>query len=655
MKLKSYYFIFAAATIMFGCSSEGVDNPEGQNNIGTPDENGMVYVEFTAGAKGELARGNVSSRTELHDNGAVWWSINDEISVFHAYDGNIGADSNYPNYKFTRKDNNTLSESAKFGGYLFSNEYNSYHCLGMYPYNEDAIMSPGGDGAAYNIQTFLNGTQYFPAGGGYDPAACLSFADLDFAATGKKVFKLGVGMIGFNFSKSQNLGERNLKSIMVGLDNKVGLDNNQTHSLGGKLAVGVSDNQTDFSPTFNGMTNIIGVIPEGEDISGKTYYLCVAPIPDLTLNISFILDDNTVLTKQLKVSDFESEFEKVSEIKKAQYYTINNISLKASDFKESTVVNIKTAEEFYNWYSGLGENVFYGSVILENNINLKNYTFTAYPFNGSFDGGGHTISNFKVTPSQIPGTDYYGGGLFSRISAGVVKNLNIDNLTIDTIKVNTASDVYLGSIAGSSVNGARIENCRLNNITIKGKNNTTRFTHILGGVVGVSDRLIMTGCRVVSLSVQQMNTIQSAGGLVGEFNAKNKLIGNYVSEGSIYNAANFGGILGNALYSGNTIISCYSNVQVNEADKNRGTIYGLNGNNPNNITVVESYYNGSDIPNWENLFNPELKITNDELKAKMNNMNKAIEEAGEIYKYVVNTNGTIDNGAPLVFGTTTNN
>lgn len=32
MKLKSYYFIFAAAIIMFGCSNEGVDNPEKHDN-----------------------------------------------------------------------------------------------------------------------------------------------------------------------------------------------------------------------------------------------------------------------------------------------------------------------------------------------------------------------------------------------------------------------------------------------------------------------------------------------------------------------------------------------------------------------------------------------------------------------------------------------
>lgn len=650
MKLKSYYFIFAAATIMFGCSNEGVSGPENSDNIGAPDENGMVYVEFTAGAKGNLTRGNAVSRTALQDDGKVFWSPNDEINVFHAYSGFEDMSSRYPNHKFTRKDKNTLSESAKFGGYLSYNEKESYICLGIYPYNKDAVLSSGG--SSYKIETFLKGKQLFPAGGGYDPTACISFADLDFGNTdNEKVFKLGVGMIGFNFSDTQKLGERKLTSIMVGLGN------DQSHSLGGKVAVNVSNGQTDFDPVFDGMTNIIGMLPD-ENISGKTYYLCVAPIPDLTLEISFILDNNYAFTKTLKVSDLKDEEGKnVSAIEKAKYYTISGISLDQAKFEKPAIEELGTAEEFYNWYVSLKDNVFLGSVKITNDFDLKNYTFTAYPFDGSFDGGGHTISNFKVTPSQIPGTDYYGGGLFSRISAGVVKNLNIDTLTItiDALQGNTDSDVYLGSIAGSSVNGARIENCRLSNIIINGKNNTTRFSHILGGVVGVSDRLIMTGCRVVSLSVQQMNTIKSAGGLVGEFNAKNKLIGNYVSEGSIYNAANFGGILGNALYSGNTIISCYSNVQVNEEDKNRGTIYGFNENNAQNITVIESYYNGGEIPSFNDILNPELKITNEDLKAKMNNMNQAIGEAGGIYKYVVNTNDNIDNGAPLVFGTTTNN
>lgn len=646
MQAILFYLILAASAIMFGCSSEGVDNPDGQNNI-KPDENGMVYVEFTAGTKGELTRGNASSRTVLQDGGAVWWSTNDEINVFHAYrDKDDYTSINFPNYKFTRKDDNNLSESAIFGGYLSSNEDNSYYCLGMYPYNEDAIMSSGGVDVAYNIQTFLNGTQYFPTGGGYDPAACLSFADLNFGdETKDKEFKLGVGMIGFNFSNTQYLGERKLKSIMVGLGN------DQTHSLGGKVAVDVSNGQTDFDPKFNGMTNIIGIIPDGEEINGKTYCLCVAPIPDLTLNISFILDNNKVLTKQLQVSDFGAN---VSEIEKARYYTINNISLNADDFTESTVINIQTAKDFYDWYVGLKDNVFLGSVNLTSDIDLSGYTFTAYPFNGSFDGGGHTISNFIVTPSNIPGTDYYGGGLFSKISAGVVKNLNIDNLTINALG-DINSIVYLGSVAGMSVNGARIENCRLSNINIKGNTSYSNLSHRIGGVVGVSDRLTMTGCRVVSLNVQQIATVESAGGLVGELNAKNTLVGNYVSGGGINKGANFGGILGNVLYSGNTIVSCYSNVQVYSTDKNRGTIYGFNGNNAQNITVIESYYNGGEIPSFSEIFNPELKITNDGLKAKMNDMNQAILDAGGTYQYVENTDSNIDNGAPLIFGTTSNN
>ena len=100
MKLKSYYFIFAAATIMFGCSNEGVSGPENSDNIGAPDENGMVYVEFTAGAKGNLTRGNAVSRTALQDDGKVFWSPNDEINVFHAYSGFEDMSSRYPNHIF---------------------------------------------------------------------------------------------------------------------------------------------------------------------------------------------------------------------------------------------------------------------------------------------------------------------------------------------------------------------------------------------------------------------------------------------------------------------------------------------------------------------------------------------------------------------------
>lgn len=662
MKLKSYYFIFAAATIMFGCSNEGISGPEDSDIIGTPDEDGMVYVEFTAGAKGELTRGNAVSRTALQDDGNVWWSPNDEINVFHAYNEN--GIVNYPNHKFTRKDENTLSEKAKFGGYLSSNEIDSYYCLGMYPYNKDAIMSFGQDGT-YRIQTFLNGTQYFPSGGGYDPAACISFADLNFSKAGDKVFKLAVGMIGFNFSDTQNLGGRKLKSILLGLDN------DQNNSLGGKVAVDVANGQTDFNPKFEGMTNIIGKMPDNEVINGKTYYLCVAPLPSYcNLTLTFVLDDNTLYSRSFKVSDISDS--ETDQILMAEYYTINNIILDISSFKMPEVRKIKSTADFLQWYiQELPGKTYLGTVKLtleenadQNVIDLSGYEvpLPAATFNGNFDGNGKTIRNLKIQPSLIPGsTDNYGGGLFSRLSAGVVKNLTIDGVEITpTIPNVQFSKAYLGGIAGMSVNNARIENCIVKNVKIYGSPNNG-VTNIAGLVVGSSDRLTMTGCSAYGIiGVKNPETeviignFESSGGLVGEFNAKNTLIGNYVycndnSLSAINRGANTGGILGRAYYSGNKIISCYSNISiiVDEIKNNYGTICGFYDLD-NNVAVTESYYIGNtdlkeDVPG--------TKITRSELVNKLDALNTAIKNALPETSLIYTTNGTGDTTAPLIFGT----
>lgn len=72
MKLK-LSVIITAACLIAGCSSEKTIDK------GTPDENGMVYMEFSS--RTPVVQTN--SRTQLGEDGlGVNWSDGDNISVF---------------------------------------------------------------------------------------------------------------------------------------------------------------------------------------------------------------------------------------------------------------------------------------------------------------------------------------------------------------------------------------------------------------------------------------------------------------------------------------------------------------------------------------------------------------------------------------------
>ena len=73
----------------------------------------------------------------------------------------------------------------------------------------------------------------------------------------------------------------------------------------------------------------------------------------------------------------------------------------------------------------------------------------SYPFTGTFDGNGKTISNFIV---DCRGAEY--GGFF-----GVAKNARVANLALDCI-VKGKGGVTVGGMAGSIVGGS-FENCRV--------------------------------------------------------------------------------------------------------------------------------------------------------------------------------------------------
>ncbi|WP_289089613.1 fimbrillin family protein [uncultured Bacteroides sp.] len=98
MKLK-LSVIITAACLIAGCSSEKTIDK------GTPDENGMVYIEFSSGTP--VVQTN--SRTQLGEDGlGVNWSDGDNISVF----SNEGI-----SYQFTEKGIDG-DGSAVFGGMI---------------------------------------------------------------------------------------------------------------------------------------------------------------------------------------------------------------------------------------------------------------------------------------------------------------------------------------------------------------------------------------------------------------------------------------------------------------------------------------------------------------------------------------------------------
>ncbi len=163
-----------------------------------------------------------------------------------------------------------------------------------------------------------------------------------------------------------------------------------------------------------------------------------------------------------------------------------------------------------------------------------------YCFDGTLDGGGHTISNMSVSASNavLGGTStgwetyknsYNYAGLFGVVT-GTVKNLNFTNCTVNVTDNGAASDgravqrgdVYAGIVAG--VNFGTIED-----VTVKDSSVTAEAWLIssAGGVAGVTIAANMSGyhayvgtvknCTADNVQVSAVSDgwTANAGGIVG--------------------------------------------------------------------------------------------------------------------------------------------
>ena len=128
-----------------------------------------------------------------------------------------------------------------------------------------------------------------------------------------------------------------------------------------------------------------------------------------------------------------------------------------------------------------------------NMADMENYTTL---FLGTFDGQGHTVSNFTYENDQF----IVGAGLFG-ISVGEIKNVNIENAVVHCTEANSMA---VGSLVGYSMGS--VTGCSVTNADVVGNNCT-------GGLIG-GDMGPVTDCAAMNVTVTVIGDNDFSEGLV---------------------------------------------------------------------------------------------------------------------------------------------
>ena len=161
---------------------------------------------------------------------------------------------------------------------------------------------------------------------------------------------------------------------------------------------------------------------------------------------------------------------------------------------------------------------FFSSTPIAPDMDSISDDFQGIPYEGTFDGNGHTISNLTITNTS---NDYI--GLFGMIGPGAaVKNLGVENIDITT----SSSSIHVGGLAAQ--NSGTISNCYTKGY-IKADNNA-------GGLCGTNYTGTITNCySTVSMGVA--GSADTFGGFCG-YNGHDGLIDRCYFAGNLSNIGN---------------------------------------------------------------------------------------------------------------------
>ena len=199
-------------------------------------------------------------------------------------------------------------------------------------------------------------------------------------------------------------------------------------------------------------------------------------------------------------------------------------------------------------------------------------------FNGTFDGGGHTISGLYINKDVTSGTGSVYLGLFGYVGEGTVKELTV---TGSVIGCDNRSGNYAGGIVGACGGDGDIVNC-MADVTVTGNSNGTRT--VVGGIVGKNGGKV-TGCiskgAVSAKGTGTGNVTANAGGIAGE-NSYGSII-NCCNTGSVIGDSCAGGIAGNS--SSSEVTNCYNTGEVSSSAISGGVVGECN------LGTVSNCYN----------------------------------------------------------------
>ncbi|WP_018702129.1 beta strand repeat-containing protein [Anaeromusa acidaminophila] len=207
-------------------------------------------------------------------------------------------------------------------------------------------------------------------------------------------------------------------------------------------------------------------------------------------------------------------------------------------------------------------------------------------FTGSFDGGGHTISDLAINRSSESCV-----GLFGYTNGATISNVGLLN-------VNLTGKNDVGGLVGYNASGTVTNSYASGSVTgnyyvggLAGYNDSgTVTTSYAGG--NVAGNYYVGGLAGYNASGTIKNSYAS-GSVIGTANYVGGLVG-YNASGTIKNSYAYGSVTGDKRVGGlvgwnqGTVENSYASISVNGQD----TVGGLVGYNINNSTVTNSYASG---------------------------------------------------------------